>query len=224
MEKVSARYTCWQGSKASPRPHGTYTVCAGILRCHMIDGFSALMWPLDTSRTFSLCFMHGRASWKKVHEPTLTTYPCCTPQCGGVAGDPTEVSPVSLMAVYLQGGKICMHEVIKDYVIICKRIILCRVKYHGRNAKGTTCSQGGEVNLTNDLAWNKIKVNTNYLISSSGISSAPTTLGVLTVFQRPVRVKALASVPVAVLVTCFDCCCTSLFRIAPYAWLPPELH
>lgn len=89
----------------------------------------------------------------KVHQPTLTTYPCCTPQSGGVAGAPTEVSPVRLLAVYLQGGKICMHEVIKDCVIIiCKRIILCRVKYHGRNVKDTTCSQGGEVNLTNDLA------------------------------------------------------------------------
>lgn len=88
----------------------------------------------------------------KVHQPTLTAYPYCTPQSGGVAGDPTEVSPVSLLAVYLQGGKICMHEVIKDYVIICKRIRLCRVKYHGRNIKDTTCSQGGEVDLTNDLA------------------------------------------------------------------------
>lgn len=45
-----------------------------------------------------------------------------------------------------------MHEIIKDYVIICKRIILYRVKYHGRNVKDTTCSQDGDVNLTNDLA------------------------------------------------------------------------
>lgn len=116
------------------------------------------------------------------HERThTTTYTCCTPQSGGVAGDPTEVSPVSLLAIYFQGGKLCMCEMIKEYVIVCKRIILCRVKYYGRNVKDTTCLQGGEVNLTNDLAWNKIKVNTSYLISSSGISRTPATAGVLTV-------------------------------------------
>lgn len=134
MEKVGAGYTRWQGSKASSPPSWSLH-CLWSKESAPTTGLKvSLRWcgPQSLAGHFLCCFsqdnelrfacrfimvsMHVTA-WQgliKVHQPTLTTYPGCTPQSEDVMEDPTEVLSIGLFAVWLQRGKICMCELIKE--------------------------------------------------------------------------------------------------------------